>query len=412
MKKTIVLNIVELTPKKLKILRNFFFEYLRVSNIILEKLQDAKSQNQLHYLTYYEVRKNSFLPSDIIEEARKDVWAKRKRIKGKIKSCSIRLNSRWFKLIETKRENPCFKITYAPEESFVIPIRKDKQLQRFNSFLSGGWTFSCISLLKDGRIAVHIKKDFEKSEINQRYVIGIDIGSSTLAAITIFDTKTSKIIKQLYFGRDVAIRQERYSKRRAKLQSLTDRGSERAKKSLKRLRNKQVNYVKTRSGQIAKEIVNLAIKYNAYVAIEKLKNIRAENGKFSKEANKRINRIPYRKFIEFLKSNCEMFGIPIHEIDAYHTSKWCPHCGAVNEGHQTGNYSLYKCKCGLVVNSDRKASLAVAVKSVLERTRVSRVQISNAEVPVNGLFRPDEVGKFVAVQQDANEWKAYVLVRR
>jgi len=77
-----------------------------------------------------------------------------------------------------------------------------------------------------------------------------------------------------------------------------------------------------------------------------------------------------------------MFGIPIHEIDAYHTSRWCPHCGAVNEGHQPGNYRLYKCKCGLVVNSDRKASLAVAVKSVLERkihdlTNLNFFQISN-----------------------------------
>jgi hypothetical protein len=114
LKKTIVLNAVELTPKKLKILHDFFSEYLRVSNIILERLKDAKSQNQLHRLTYYEVRKNSFLPSDIIEEARKDVWAKRKVIKGKIKNCSIRLNSRWFKIIKTKRENPCFKIVYAP----------------------------------------------------------------------------------------------------------------------------------------------------------------------------------------------------------------------------------------------------------------------------------------------------------
>jgi transposase len=52
-------------------------------------------------------------------------------------------------------------------------------------------------------------------------------------------------------------------------------------------------------------------------------------------------------------------------------------------------YSLFRCKaCGLTVNSDRKASLAVAVKSLLERVSPNAhsefVQISSRGVPVNG----------------------------
>ena len=257
-----------------------------------------------------------------------------------------------------------------------------------------------------GRVSVVLEKEFEKPEINQRYIVGVDIGSSTLACVSIFDIKTSKIIKQLYFGRDVAIRQRRYSERRDKLKSLTDKGSHRARQHLNILRRKQSDFVKTRSGQISKEIVNLAIKYNAYISIEKLKNLRGRRGKFNKKANRKINRIPYGKFIEFLKSNCEMFQIPLYEVDAYHTSKWCPKCGALNNGHYSGNYALYKCGCGLVVNSDRKASLAVAVKSVLERTKtheltiLSSIQISKTRVPVNGLLRSDDIVNEVAVQHN------------
>jgi hypothetical protein len=51
-------------------------------------------------------------------------------------------------------------------------------------------------------------------------------------------------------------------------------------------------------------------------------------------------------------------------------------------------------------------------RRIHDLTNLNFFQISNTEVPVNGLFRPDEVGKFVAVQQDANEWKAYGFVRR
>ncbi len=252
---------------------------------------------------------------------------------------------------------------------------------------------------------VSIEKDFpELSYKKRRYVVGIDVGSSSLAAVTVFDPQISKVVKQLYFGRDVAQRQRRYEERRSKLRSYADKGSKKAKKYLERLKHKQGNCVKTRSGQVAKEIVNLALKYNASVTIEKL-SIRGRKRKFNKKANRKINRIPHAQFREFLKSNCIKNSIPLHEIDAYHTSKWCPHCGAVNKGHSPSNYALYICKkCGLTVNSDRKASLAVAVKSLLERTpsqgltKPSSVQISKRRVSVNGLVRPDDVGLSFAVQ--------------
>jgi IS605 OrfB family transposase len=396
--KCIVLNILDLTPKKLGILNDFVNEYLRVLDAHCLQLPLIDSSTELRHLTYSNIRKTSFLPSDIIQEARKDVWKVRKHIINrdsfKFNSCSIRLNRRWFKFIRTKRGNPCFKITYSPKKAFVIPIRIDRQFQRLNDFLKNGWIFDNISLLKDGRISVILEKKFANPDINHRYVVGIDIGSSTLASVTVFDIKTSKIIKQLYFGKDISVKQGKYIEKRAKIQSLADKGSKRALKSLERIKHKQSNFVKTRSGQIAKEIVNLAKSYNAYIAVEKLKNLRK---KYNKKANTKINRIPYSKFKQFLKSNCEILQISLYEIDAFHTSKWCPKCGALNSGHHSGNYALYKCKCGLIMNSDRKASLAIAIKSVLERTKAheltipSYIQISNTRVPVNGLLRSDEV---------------------
>ena len=359
MRKCIVLNNLGLTSKKFDILGKFTSEYLRVLNLTLDKLPQVKSSNELHHLTYSDIRRTSFLPSDIIQEARKDVWANRKRIRNGFKSCPVRLNKRWFKLVKTQRGNSCFRITYSPQKSFAIPIKKDRQLQRFNSFLNDGWSFENISLLKDGRVSVVLEKEFPKPEINQRYVIGIDSGSSTLAAVTIFDTETSRVVKQLYFGKDVAERQRRYLERRAKLQSLADRGSNQARKKLAELKHKQFNFVKTRSGQIAKEIVNLAKIYNASISIEKLKNLKTKKRQFNKNANKKINRIPYGKFKDFLKSNCEMSQTPI------------------------------------------------AVKSVLERIQI---QFSNTQVPVNGLLRPDEVGlNQVAVRHSNQPMESHCL---
>jgi len=291
-RKCIVLNNLGLTSKKFDILNKFVSEYLRVLDNICLQLPIADSSTDLHFLTYSDIRKTSFLPSDVIQEARKDAWKSRKHIESSGYNgtfefkCSIRLNNRWFKYIKSERGNPCFKITYSPRKSFVIPVKVDRQYKRFCSFLNDEWAFDNISLLSNGRISVVLEKEFEKPEIKHRYVIGIDVGSSTLASATVFDMQTSKIIKQLYFGRDVAKQQRIYLKRRAYLQSLTDKGSHKAKRSLKRLKHKQFNFVKTRSGQISKEIVNLAEKCNAYISIEKLKNIRGKKGEFNKKANR------------------------------------------------------------------------------------------------------------------------------
>ena len=176
--------------------------------------------------------------------------------------------------------------------------------------------------------------------------------------------------------------------------------------------------MKTRSGQVAKEIVSLVREYDAYISIEKLKNLKcgAVKGKMSKKGRKKVSRIPYRKLKEFLESNCEMLGVGLHVVDAYHTSKWCLHCGAVNPGHSSKNYSIYKCReCALTVNSDRKASLAIAIKSVLERkkthelTILSSIQISKTQVPVNGLLRPDDVGVFRSVSHKHQPMESPVL---
>jgi len=404
LRKCIVLNTVDLTPKKQEVLDSFFSEYLRVLNETLKRLPGAKSANQLHHLTYSDMRKTSFLPSDIIEEARKDVWAERKTVKNGFKRCSIRLNRRWFKFVRSKRGNPCFRITYSPQKSLVVPIRLDRQTQRFGSFLNDGWDFKNISLLQNGKIAVVLERGSPPPHEGGRFVVGVDVGSSTLAAVTVFDAQTSKVVKQLYFGRDVAVRQRKYLERRAKLQSYADRGSGKARKYLKRLMRKQANFVRTRSGQVARAIVDLARHYNATIAIEKL-SIRGRKHVFNRKANRKINRIPHAQLRRFLESNCERLSVPIQEVDAYHTSKWCPHCGAVNQGHQPKNHALYRCgKCGMIVNSDRKASLAVAVKSVLERTTQDCtsscfVQISGTRVPVNGLLRPDAVGSSFAVHE-------------
>ena len=399
-RKCIVLNGLNLTSCKARILHDFVNEYKKVLCQHFLHSPLANSSNELHDLTYSGIRKTSFLPSDVVQEARKDAWKleqvlERNGFKGiNIKQVSVRLNKRWFKFVKTQRGKPCFKITYTKGKTFTIPIRTDDGFERFDKLLGENWQFSNISVLASGKIAVILEQPIVHVT-DKPIVIGIDVGSDPLASVTVFDSEKSKIVKQLYFGNDISHRQRRFDERRAGLKRLADKGSHRARQSLRILKKKQSDFVKTRSGQVACEVTKLAKRFDAGIAIEKL-HIRSD--RFSKKSNRKINTIPYGRFRESVISNCHVEHIPLHIVDPYHTSKWCSGCGATNDGHHSDNYSLYKCAdCGLVVNSDRKASLAVAVKSLLEReshsfTNLSSFQISKRRVPVNALLHSDAVG--------------------
>ncbi|MEM3186102.1 MAG: zinc ribbon domain-containing protein [Conexivisphaerales archaeon] len=128
------------------------------------------------------------------------------------------------------------------------------------------------------------------------------------------------------------------------------------------MRHKQRNYVKTGIGQMVRDIILLAKRYNADISIEKLKRFKPKGRIF----NRKVMTIPLALFRRILEARCFDHGIMLNRVDAYHTSKWCSHCGAVGNGHDGSIYSLFRCKeCGQVVNADRKASLAVAIKTLV-----------------------------------------------
>jgi IS605 OrfB family transposase len=197
--------------------------------------------------------------------------------------------------------------------------------------------------------------------------------------------------------------------RRERLQSLADRGSHRAERSLERLTARERNFVKNRIGEVVRDITDLAVRYDADIAVENLKRFSPKSRKFNKE----VLRIPFSLFRKNLENRCFDKNIKLTVVDAYHTSKWCSHCGAVAKSGHSANYPIFKCNCGHTVNSDRKASLAIAVESLLVRNKNEHTlnqsaffQLTNRPVPVNGLMRSDEGLGFRAVHLESTLWKA------
>lgn len=316
----------------------------------------------------------------VICDIARSVWNKQKECK-QVRGTTVKFNvPRNCKTFETVGGLFFVELGMYPRNRIAIPIKNNLNFVRFQKLLKDGWTCKTYGLTPKLEICAYLSKE-EREQTQRKNILGIDINNKNFAYTVM--SPEGEILKQGYLGEQIWPKKVHFAKRRAILQSLQ------ALKKLKRMRHRQRDFVYTNLGQMVREMILLANRFDADVSIERLSKFKPKGRKF----NKKVLTIPSYIFRRILEARCFDNGIKLNRVDPYHTSKWCSRCGAVaNNGHDGKNYSLFRCKeCGLTMNSDRKASLAVAVKSLLERigpnAHSDTIQISNRRVPVNGLFR-------------------------
>jgi IS605 OrfB family transposase len=311
----------------------------------------------------------------------RDAWKKKgQKADGLTVKFNIPRNCKTF----STKANFFVELGMYPRRRVAVPIRQNRNYQRFASLIAGGWTCKTYGLTSDGQVVAFLNK--EKEIVGRKNVLGIDVNAKHFAVSVL--TPNGKVLKQAYFGKEIWIRRRRFMARRALLQGL------KAGKKLRRMRKAERDFTRTNIGQMVGKIVRMAVRYDANIAIERLERFRAKG----RDYNRKVMRIPFYRFRSILEQRCFDHDIHLKEVSGRNTSRWCSHCGALGDGHESSNYSLFRCKdCKQVVNSDRKSSLAIAVKTLLERNKhisnqVASVQISSRRVPVNGLMYSDEVG--------------------
>lgn len=383
--KTVELHLLELSNAKAEALSELYKSYLVGANIILDELKarEYTSKYQLQTATYNQVRALGLHSQQVVDVV-KDVWIQRKKVKRieGFNRLGIRYNiprSASFK--KTKRGNPILSLAILGGRTH-IPICQDKGYERFQSLIGDDYSFTELQLLRKGNgWVVHavMKKAFEAT--NGTNVLGIDVGTNTLAAITVCDPLHRKVLKQLYFGRDMYQVKRDIGIRRSKLQS---KNTEKAAIALKKLRGYEHNFTKTRCFEIAHQIVVLATEYNCTIAIENLKHL--NKSKLSRKSNRKVKRMPYAMFVAALQAVAFQSGIAIVKVDPRYTSKTCSKCG--ERGSRTG--AIFKCTCGFISNSDRNASCNIALRAVKADTPKTLDQYPQGRMPVSASLRVDE----------------------
>ncbi len=411
MERAILLQIDDITGKKFRIIKDFSIKATDEFNRLWDERDHCSKFMDFHRKTFAESKRRTGFNVQVYACLERAVW----KSKGKADGITVNFNvprncKTFFKSI------PFVRLGIYPRNRIAIPIKKNRNFQRYSDLLKGGWTCKTYGLTSRLEIVAYLfRKDpvgtvyFDKKETKlkrlgifdgKKNVLGVDVNSKCFAVSVI--SPEGKVLHQDYFGKDIWQRRKKLFERQSRLNSYADTGSSYAQKALDRIKRNEHNFVKNRIGEVVRDITEMALRYDADIAIEDLKCFSPKGKRFNRE----VMRIPFFTFKQNLIQRCFDKNIMLNIVDAWHTSKFCSHCGAVGKGHSSANYALFRCKkCGVEVNSDRKASLNIAIKSLLERKdTINRdsFQISNRRVPVNGLIRPDAVVESVVVVQHAS----------
>jgi IS605 OrfB family transposase len=392
MKRAILLQTLS-TKSKNNRLKDFMDNAIAEYNRLLSKRWDLDNCNwcdtfmEFHHKTLSISKENTSFNVQVRCSLIRDAWKKKT---DKVNGLTVKFNvPRNCKTFNTK-SNFFIRLGLYPKIRIAVPIKQNRNYQRFNDLINNNWICKTFGLTTNLQIAAYLSKE---KEIPQREnILGIDVNAKHFAISII--SPEGKVLYQTYIGKHIWTKRKKIMERRALLQSLN------AVKKLERIKNYERNFVNTNLGQVIQEIIKIANRFDADISIENLKKFKPIGRRF----NRTVMRIPFYKFKQILEQRCFDNDIHLNIVDSWHTSKWCSHCGALANGHSS-NYSLFKCNCGQIVNSDRKASLAIAIKSLLERNshipkpNIS-IQISKRRVPVNALLRSDDVVDKVAVQHN------------
>ena len=376
--KALRLNLLPLSKRKEHLLSELFNSVLTCCNDILSIAKSSNPKNFaiLHNTSYPIIKQKYSLHSQILVDCIHQVWENLKTNPDELKQVPVRFNiPRSGKFSKTKRGNPVVVIANG-NGRIALPIRQNGAYERFIEHLEDGWKCAQFRLHKEnGRyvVIVFLRKKFE---VKQQYqaVVGVDVNSGNFALTVL--RSDGRVLKQLYLGQDIWHKQWKFMKRRSSLRSYADKGSGRARRALRKMKHDERNFVNTRVWQVSHEIVEIAMRYDAVIAIEKLKHLRKRSGKGKKpkRANRKIHRIPFHKFRIAIQSVAWQHGIDVVEVPAAKTSQKCPKCGYISKKNWVffkGKRKLFMCvKCGYEANVDRTASRNIATLA-LERGSVS-----------------------------------------
>ena len=305
--------------------------------------QKLTSGSKLHAETYFPLRKQSSLPSQLVCSARTKAIESLKAIRSKTKG-------KWDTKEPTAHRFPCIRFDRNSCSYTGTGIKFSTTQGRIEiplihyPFVDGNWKSlkpTCELQYKASKDEWYLIAMFEiepQLASTENKVIGIDRGIKHIVVLSNNQFVNSKHLRKV---------KGKYQHLRLKL---AKKGTKSAKRLLRKISGKEHRFVKDANHCISKMIVNLP--YDVFV-LEKL-SIRPKK-RLGKSFNKRLMGWSWKQLEQFLTYKAELAGKKVEHIDARYTSQKCSNCGHVKRSQREG-LSFCCSKCDFKLHSDLNAA--------------------------------------------------------
>ena len=293
-------------------------------NHILKIAVEEKTHNaiKLHHLCYTEVRELFGLSANLAIRAIRRVASCMTRLQGKrkrprlFKPKSIDYDARIFSFWE-KQEIVSLTTT---KGRIKIPMMLGDHQRKA---LAGQNPTSATVINKGGIWYIHIVVEIETKPCDGLGVMGIDLGITNIAT-----TSTGSKIE----GKS---RQQFKAKRASVRASLQSKGTQGAKKVLRKISGKENRRIRHENHALSKQLVEEAKRHNCgTIRMEQLKAIRSRTKTWNKHRNRMVAGWSFYQLQWFVTYKAVADGIAIELVDPAYTSQTCHRC--LNLGSRRG----------------------------------------------------------------------------
>lgn len=319
-------------------------------NYILKVALEEKTHNaiNLHKLCYAKVRELFGLSANLAVRSIRRVTATLTRLKGKrkapkyFKPKSIDYDARIFSFRE--RDETVSLMTTKGRVRFSMILGEHQR-----KALSGQQPTSATVISKAGVWYIHIVVEIETTLFDGEGVVGIDLGITNIAT-----TSTGVKIK----GK---LRQQYKSKRASVRASLQSKGTQGARKVLKKISGKEKRRIKYENHVLSKELVEEAKRHNCgTIRMEQLKDIRSKTKKWNKHLNRMVAGWSFYQLQQFVVYKAVSAGISVEFVNPAYTSQTCHRC--LNLGSRKGEY--FSCSACGEIHADINAACVISLGGV------------------------------------------------
>lgn len=302
---------------------------------------------ELHHLSYNRERELTDLPSQLVVSARMKATealksAKTKLRQGRKASCptgkcqTIRYDARSANIRLDKMTATLASIGGRVTVSLTVCDYYAKYT---------GWKVcsSDLCFKKDGRAFLHVVVSSDKPVVNPtETVVGVDLGVNRPAVTSNADFLGERRWKNIT---------KRYFTIKRALQA---KGTDSAKRHLKKLSQKENRFRKDCDHVISRRIVDAA-EPGSTVVLEDLTHIRGAM-KAKRNQRRRMHSWSFARLQGFLEYKGKAEGITIDYVDPRYTSQKCSKCGHTKKRNRPSQ-SWFVCKkCGFQHNADLNAA--------------------------------------------------------